>query len=234
MQKDSYYCTYGIVLNIHKVDRTMIKSILSPNKSNHLPWHQPSQSRWSWTLAEGLLQQSVQGLSSSHQSAFGHRPEWLWWVADTSPQSAEFLLVAGRLRAEATPCVRRSQTEGCLKPSSQCRTRPGKAISAGLSLHDRRQVYTTFSEFPAGISAECVTVVWKCIYKNFYMYGKTKKISASGAFFNFVILFQASMLSSTKFVLPQWAVAHIYLHISCCYIWQPDQRLHMKDSLLPW
>lgn len=155
--KKTHIIAHGIVLNIHKVDRTMIKIMRSPNKSNHLPWHQPSQCTWSWTLAEGLLQQSVQGLSSSHQSTFGHRPEWLWWVADASPQSAEFLLVAGRLPAEATPCVRWSQTEGCLKSSSQCRTRPGKAISAGLSLHDRRQVYTTFSELPAGISVECLT-----------------------------------------------------------------------------
>lgn len=153
----------------------LIKSKLSPNKSNHLPWHQPSQSRWSWTLAEGLLQQSVQGLSSSHQSAFGHHPEWLWWVADTSPQSAEFLLVAGRLRAEATPCVRRSQTEGCLKPSSQWRTRPGKAISAGLSLHDRRQVYTTFSEFPAGISVECVTKYGNVFIRIFICMEKQRK-----------------------------------------------------------
>lgn len=66
------------------------------------------------------------------------------------------------------------------------------------------------------------------------MYGKTKKITASGAFFYFVSLFQASMLSSTKFGLPRWAVAYIYLHISCCHIWQPDQQLHVKDSLLPW
>lgn len=61
-----------------------------------------------------------------------------------------------------------------------------------------------------------------------------EKIGGSGVFFYFVILFQASMLSFHTFGSPQWAVVYIYLHISCCHIWQADQRLHVADSLLPW